>query len=308
MKKCIAIFLTLLLLSGCSAKTEQIQDTLYAMDTVMTLQLWGENAAVAADEIRGRLQELESDWSVTDRNSLISKLNRGEGTPDADQQALLDRAEELSRQTGGAFDPKLHSLMTLWGFRGKDYRVPTQQELAAAMEETEWDLGGIVKGYAGEEAVEILESFHVERAVLSLGGNVQTYGSKPDGSAWIIAIQNPNGGDAVGQVAVAGTVAVVTSGDYQRCFVQDGKRYHHILDPETGCPADSGIVSVTVICSSGTRADALSTALFVMGAEAAADFWQKTGDFEMVLILQDGRILATPDAGFSGGEFEVIEA
>ncbi len=306
MKRCICIFLVLLLLSGCVSQSPQVQDTLFAMDTVMTLQIWGTDAQAASAQLRALLQDLERTWSATEEASLLSQLNRGKGTPDAQQQALLDRAEELRSQTGGAFDPQLLRVSQAWGFHSKDYRVPSAQELAEALQTPMWDLGGILKGYAGEEAVAILETLQVDRAVLSLGGNVQTYGQKPDGNPWYIAIQNPAGGDPIGQVAVTGTAAVVTSGDYQRYFEQDGRRYHHILDPETGCPADSGLASVTVICASGTRADALSTALFVMGLEEAREFWRAQGDFEAVFVLQDGSILATEGAGFSGGEFEVI--
>ncbi len=308
MKKCICAVLAMLVLCGCMAQQPgQYALSMFVMDTVVDIQIWGEDDWKATEAVRSLLQELERTWSVTDAESFLSGLNRGEGTPDTKQQALLDRAEELSRQTRGAFDPKLHSLLQLWGFADKNYRVPTQQELAGARQSAQWNLGGILKGYAGEEAVAILQAMQVERAILNLGGNVQTYGHKPDGEPWYIAIQNPAGGDAVGQVAVEGTAAVVTSGDYQRYFEENGKRYHHILDPETGCPAENELTSVTVICQSGTRADALSTALFVMGKAEAEAFWRENRDFEMVLILKDGSIFATAGAAFAGGEWEVIQ-
>ncbi len=303
MKKWLCAVLICVLLAGCQGRETAAQETLFAMDTVMDLKLWGAEAGAAIEEVEHLLQELEAAWSVTEPDSLISQLNRGEGSPDAGQQALLEEAKVMQSLTGGAFDPELLAYMELWGFRSGNYRVPEEEALAQA--EKKWDLGGILKGYAGDRAVEILQNHRVERAILNLGGNVQTYGQKADGSPWVIAIQNPDGG-TLGNVSVEGTMAVVTSGDYQRYFELDGCRYHHILDPKTGRPAESGLRSVTVICSSGTRADALSTALFVMGLEAGSRFWRENGGFEAVFVTADGKIYATEGAAFAGNAWEVI--
>ncbi len=306
MRKILPILLILALLAGCAASDPCAQRTVFCMDTVMDIQVWGNERQQAVEAIVEMLTELEKTWSATDENSLLSALNRGEGTLNDAQQAFLDRAVKLQNDTGGAFDPKLGSVIALWGFYDDNYRVPTADELAAAKLQPQWDLGAIVKGYAGELAAKVLADYDVDRAILNLGGNVQTYGEKAGGEQWRIGIQNPNGGDALGALLISGSMAVVTSGDYQRYFELDGVRYHHILNPETGMPADSGLISVTVICADGAVADALSTALFVMGMETATEYWTENRNFEAVFVLKDGTIYATEGAQLTGCEFEVI--
>lgn len=307
MKKWLSFALIVcLLLSGCGKTEECAQQTVFCMDTVMDIRIWGNDRDAAMADIVQMLRDLEKTWSATDENSFLSALNRGTATPDAQQQAVLDAAVALQQRTNGAFEPKLGSLVALWGFYDDQYQVPSDTQLQQAIVQTRWDLGGLIKGYAGTLAVEILDRYDVDRAILNLGGNVQTYGEKAEGQPWNVGIQNPDGGDSLGVLAVAGSMAVVTSGDYQRYFELDGVRYHHILDPETGYPADSALRSVTVICADGTAADALSTALFVMGWETAVDYWRGSSDFEAVFVLTDGRIYATEGAVLSDCEFEVI--
>lgn len=306
MRKILPFLLVVALLVGCDASEPCARQTLFCMDTVMDLQVWGPDREAAMDAIVEMLHSLEETWSATGGESLLAALNRGEGTPDAAQQAFLDKALALKDRTGGAFDPRLGSVIALWGFYDDAYRVPTAQEIAEAKNEPQWDLGALVKGYAGAQAAQILDNYDIDRAILNLGGNIQTYGEKENGAAWNIGVQNPTGGDSLGTLAVRGTMAVVTSGDYQRYFEVDGVRYHHILNPETGTPADSGLSSVTVICADGAVADALSTALFVMGMEEAVEFWRQSQDFEVVFLLTTGEIYATEGAALSGCEYEVI--
>lgn len=305
MKKIICVFLACLMLTGCGAKHFEL--TNFRMNTVISLKLWSGNAEQAARAADEMIRVLEQDFSTTG-GAVVNWLNEGEGTPpDAVQQALLGEIDAISRRTGGAFNPHLRSLSQAWGFYHQQYRVPTQAEIEDALADPKWDLGAALKGYAGDRAVDVLKQHKVERAILNLGGNIQTYGQKPDGSPWQIGIQNPDGGAYVGIVSVSGTASVVTSGDYQRYFEQDGVRYHHIIDPKTGYPADSGLRAVTVICRDGLTADALSTALYVMGLEKATDFWRQSENFEAVFITKEGKVYATQDAGLSGCEFEVIK-
>lgn len=307
MKRIGCLLLVFLLLAGCTGSGAAREQTLYAMNTVMDMQLWGKDKDIAAQQLTELIKELEQQWTVTDAAGAVYDDGLTQ-----QQKALLDRAEELSQRTGGAFYPKMQNVSTLWGVYNEQYReanfvLPTQAQITAALADPQWDLGGILKGYAGEEAVKLLETMDVDRALLNLGGNIQTYGTKADSSPWQIALQDPDGGDYLGILAVEGTMAVVTSGDYQRYFEKDGIRYHHILDPKTGCPAASGLRSVTVLSKSGTAADALSTGLFVMGLEQGTALWQASDDFEAVFVLTDGRIFATQGVVLAGCEYEVID-
>ena len=308
MKQLLALVLTLsLLLCGCAAKP--LEQTFFAMNTVMSFQIWGKDSGDAYGRIITKIQNLESSWSATSEDSILWQLNNDNRLFQLEpgQAALLAKAETLSERTSGAFNPKMRCLSEAWGFYNEQHRIPTQEEIDAALADPQWDLGGAMKGYAGQECIELLADLKIDRALLNLGGNVQTYGSKPDGSPWKVGIQNPDGGDYVGIISVSGTMSIVTSGDYQRYFEHDGIRYHHILDPETGCPADSGLRSVTVICADGMTADCLSTALFVMGLEKASSFWRSSDGFEAVFITKDGSIRATAGVQLSGCTYEVIE-
>lgn len=295
MKKVICIILICLLLVGCKG-TQKAEKTVYAMDTVMQLSVWGQEAQTACEELEQLFLDMELQWSAKTLNS---------GNLTQEQIDLLERAEAFKVRTGGAFDPQMYGIMQAWGFDTGNYRIPTDEELANAPKL--WDLGAAAKGYAGDRAVALLKEMDVSCAMLNLGGNVQTYGTKEDGSPWKVGVRDPEGkADYLGVISVEGTVSVVTSGDYQRYFEQDGVIYHHIMDPETGRPADSGLRSVTVVCKDGMTADVMSTALFVMGLEKGAELWRQSDDFEAVFVLSDGRIFATEGVSLSECKYEVI--
>ena len=322
-----SVLLLALFLTGCRAQPPE-QTEFFTMDTLMNLKLWGDPDGKAAREVVQTINALASALSVTDAQSEIARLNEtGSAALSEETAALLAAALELSRRTDGAFDPTVYPLVRLWGFTGETQAVPGSAELQRALAAvgTEnvlqsgqnvtlrngamLDFGGIAKGYAAEKCAKLLEAAGIEAALLSLGGNVQTVGTKPDGSAWAVGIADPeNPTQAIATLTFTCSLALVTSGGYQRYFEEDGVRYHHILDPKTGYPARSGLASVTILAESGTLADALSTALFVMGLDAAAEFWRGSDDFEAVFVTDGGKIYATQDAAslLGGCEFEVI--
>lgn len=303
-----------LMLCGCSAERQ-----LFALDTYIAFSVCGTRADAAAEACSKEIARAETLFSPTLATSDISKLNARAGHPvtiDADTAALIVRAKELSELTGGAYAPCVWPLTELWGFRDEP-RVPEETDILSLLPVTQAsavitdgdtvtvpagsgiDPGGIAKGYVSDRLRDILNDYGIKSALITLGGNVYAHGTKTDGSLWRVGIQDPFDASAlIGTVACRDT-AVITSGSYQRYFEQDGELYHHILDPETGRPANSGLVSVTVICPDGTKADALSTALFVMGEEKALAFWRETGGFSLVLVRNDGSVLFTEDAPFT---------
>ena len=326
MKKILSVFLLLCLFLSACTKEGPAETEIFAMDTYMRIRIWGDDDLLndAVDEIR----RLEGLFSATDEDSEINTLNQN-GRAELSQETaeILEQAVALSARTGGTFDPTIYPVVNAWGFTTGEAHVLTQEELdtllplvgtehlkldgtaALLTEGAKVDLGGIAKGYTAQKCLELLSETGVQTAMLSLGGNVQTLGSKPDGTAWASGLAAPEDPtEAIATLPLTGSMAIVTSGGYQRYFDSDGIRYHHILDPETGMPAETGLASVTILTQDGTTADALSTALFVMGMEKAIDFWRASDDFEAVFISQDGKIFATEGAAalLGGCEFEEI--
>ena len=336
----LLVFFTASLLAGClpeqmnrmssdsaSCAAEEAREEFFAMDTKMTVKVYGEGAPEAAREAKERLQALDALWSATHEGSDVARLNGGAGEAIAlspKTMRLLRMSEEVREETKGALDVTLAPLLQLWGFTGGVHRVPTAEEIEAARALTgagklkldeaagtarlekgsSVELGAVAKGYAGELVAAELKSRGVRSAILDLGGNIEVIGAREGGAPWRIGLRNPFGGALLGTVAVT-DAAVVTSAIDQRFFTDEaGNRYWHILDPATGKPAASGLASATVVASSGGRADALSTALFVMGAERAAAFWRERQDFEMVLVGMDGHVWITEGLldRFSAGE------
>ena len=242
--------------------------------------------------------------------------------------AVIQEACTIYAETGGAFDITVYPVMDAWGFYSGAPDVPNDATLQNALkncgcnhlilngntirfaeENMGVDLGGIAKGYASAAVAETLMQNGVESAVISLGGNIHVLGSKPDGTDWSVAIQDPEDATRyIGTVSVS-DMAVVTSGSYQRYFEKDGVKYHHILDPKTGCPANTGLRSVTVVSRNDMEADALSTALFVMGMEQAANYWREHGGFEILFVTDKNEVFITAglsDCFSSSQEYEVI--
>ena len=308
-----ALLLPLIFL--CSCGVQSASRDMFAMDTVISVQAHGNNSNAAVNAAADRIKELEKLFSVTDADSDISHINAsGTAEVSGSTEYVLTEALKVCADTDGALDITIYPVLREWGFTTSEYRVPTNDEIAAALAETGYervsvsgntvtvpagymlDLGSCAKGYAGDEALAAMREAGVTSALVNLGGNVAALGTKPDGSDWSVGIANPFSPNELLGIVKVHDKSVVTSGGYQRYFTdEDGNTYIHILDPATGRPAGSGLVSVTVIGENGLLCDALSTALFVMGKDKATGYRQEHGGFGMVLVTADGRIYITDD-------------
>ena len=337
MKKRLLACLTVLLLLLCACnllpdaggnpRAQVSESSIWAMDTQMDLRLYGDSDGKTMAALTARLYELDRSLSATNPDSDLSALNSSGRSEEPRILRLTAEALAVSEQTGGALDVTLLPVSRAWGFTTEHKAVPEPGVLEALRERvgmdkielqegvcvslsagTELDFGALAKGYAADLCRTRIEEDGLS-AILSLGGNIQTVGAKPDGSPWVVGVQDPNNaGRYALTLRLSGAKAAVTSGDYQRYFEQDGVRYCHILDPKTLAPVRGSLRAVTVVAESGLRADALSTALFVLGREAGESLWRKLGDFEAIWMEADGSIWLTPGLEdlAEGDEFRVI--
>ncbi len=316
MKKFLPLFLLcFLLLTGCGkeAAPAPAERNFFAMDTYMTFRAYGEGSEAALAKAEARVKEIEDELSVTKEGSDIYRANH-EGSVVAigkDAETVISCGMQLGRETGGALDISLYPVTRAWGFTTGEYCVPTEEEIEDLLmdtgyekisisngnllkpEDMELDLGALGKGYASREAKRILKDAGVKSAILSLGGNIDTLGAKPNGDPWRLGIKNPFGDGNAAVISVKDK-AIIASGTYERYFLaEDGKKYHHIMDPKTGRPVENGLVSLTVVADDGLLADGLSTGLFVLGRDKARAYWESHPDIDLLLIDQSGDITLT---------------
>lgn len=324
----ILVLVVVLALPGCAMekqgeeKNYTARDELLGTEVIITVEA-NKEASEACDEIFSRIKQIEEKMTTRNPNSEIFNLNANAGnkeiTLSKDTYHVLKEAVAFSNMTGGAFDPTIGPLVKLWGFDSRDLKVPPDESIERKLTLVDYrllelennketftamlqrdgqavDLGGIAKGYAGDEAKRILLNHGIKRGIINLGGNIIAVGTKEDGIPWRIGIQNPMAprGTFLGILELADK-AVVTSGGYERSFVAAGKRYHHIIDPQTGYPSESGLLSVTIISERGLVSDALSTGVFVMGLHKGMELIESLKGIEAVFVTGDKKVFVTKE-------------
>jgi thiamine biosynthesis lipoprotein len=301
---------------SCAKKEERLfRKSSIIMTTLVSITVSSDSdrhAEKAIDRAMKGLRELEALLSFWTEDSEIAAINRNAGVGPVKVSPVtldvIDRSIYISEKTGGAFDPTIGPLMRLWDFREKkrpgqdeirrnlglvDYREMKIDKAASAAflgrKGMSFDTGGIAKGYAADKAVEVLKKEGIKAGLVSIAGDIRAFGLKPDGEPWRIGIRDPRGGrsDVMATLQLTDE-AVSTSGDYERFFIEDGVRYHHLLDPKTGQPA-RGCRSVTVLAKEAVLTDGLSTGVFVMGPEKGMKLLEEMG-LDAVIVDAEGGI------------------
>lgn len=318
---CVVLCAAMLVpLAGCG-ETRETQREVYAMDTVMTLTAYGKQAEAGLNAAESIILSMDAALDPELNTSTVYAINHanGAGTVISGQIAkMISTAHTVYTQSEGALDLTIYPLIKRWGFIDGKYYVPTSEEIAEDLSRLcfnqlvltnfpasgsysvtipsygEMSFASVAKGCAADNAIEAMRQAGVTSGIISLGGNVQTLGLKPDGSNWNVAVQDPNNPASYLGVINVGETAVVTSGGYQRNFTDSrGTTYQHIINPSSGYPVSNTLKSVTIICDNGTLADCLSTAMFVLGQSRAINYWRTYGGFEMVLVTDDSQIICT---------------
>lgn len=294
---------------------------LYVLGTIVQFKVYGENAEKAVDEAVDRLSEIDDKMSVFKEYSEISDINMRAGIRpqkvSRDTYFLLKKSMEYSKTLRGAFDPTIRPLVNLWNIGTDRECIPKKEDIEGRKKLVNYkdvifneeensvmlrqknqcvDLGGIAKGYAADEVRDIFIRNNIKSAIIDLGGNIFVLGSKPDGELWNVGIQNPfkERGEFIGIVSDKDK-SVVTSGNYEKYFIKDGKKFHHIIDPRTGYPSESEIISATVISDNSIDGDGLSTGLYILGIDKAIKLVESMKGIEAIFITEDKKIYTTSD-------------
>lgn len=316
-----AVLCASMLLPMCACGSDRTDSSASALGADISVTVYGKDSAKAASDALGVYKALDSMLEEGDESSALYGLNNANGQSVVVPGQIIDMlnaAKTVYDRTGGALDPTVYPVLELWGFSTGKYIKPSDDDIAAALKKLCFDeikiqsfadsgtytvtmpagsaltFNAIARGCAGDYAVQAMRDDGVQSGIISMSGCVQTLGSKPDGTQWNVAVADPDDEKSSLGYLTVGETAVSTSGAYTQSFeYSDGETYGHIIDPSTGYPADTDLKSVTIVCSSGIMADCLSTALFILGSKDAIKYWRDYGDFDMILVTKDNKVLCT---------------
>ena len=323
------VIICMFFISGCGQQSVSYEKSNIVMDTVVTLSATGPQAKAAVEESFDRLAELEEMASPNIKTSDVAKLREAAGknfVPLHDEvYYMLVVSQKYAELSDGAWDVTLGPIINLWGIGTDAQRIPTDEEIkeklklvdyhkvllresdksAMLMEKgMEIDLGGIAKGFAADEVRKIYKKYKIENGLINLGSSTMyAIGKNKEGKSWAVGIKHPRKDDRNTYLGVIhlGEEALSTSGDYERFFEENGKRYHHIFDPKTGYPADNGAMSDTIVIGGdvtdcGMLSDLLSTTVFILGPQKGIAFIAALpGKMGCEITMRNGQIYTTND-------------
>ena len=312
------MILIFIFISGKREKIEAAKSS-YVLGTVINLKAFGNKAEKAINKAIERLNNIDNKMSVFKEKSYISKINSKAGfgieSVSKDTYFVVKKAVEYSRILEGAFDPTIRPLVKLWNIGANKEIVPEKLKIEEALRYVNYndvildesnhkimlknknqalDVGGIAKGFAADEVRDIFYKYNIKSALIDLGGNIFALGSKEDGTPWRIGIQNPfeSRGEFVGILSVKNK-SVVTSGNYERYFMKDGERFHHIIDPQTGYPSQSKIISATIISDNSIDGDGLSTGAYILDIDKSLKIIEEIEGIDAIFITEDKNVYTT---------------
>ena len=305
-------------LAGCGDAAEK-QKQVYAMNTMFTLTAYGKKAAAGINAAEASIIAIDamSDPDVETSTCYLLNHAGGQQVNISGQVAeMLVDAREIYERTGGAYDLTVYPLVQLWGFDHGRYYIPSQEEISEDLallcmkdmtiskfptsgtyavsfpEYGQLSFASCARGCAAKYAIDAMRKNGVESGLVTLAGNIQTLGKKPDGNNWSVGITDPKNPSGYLGILSVGEAAIVTTGSYQN-YMPSNPSYHHIINTSTGYPTSNGLLSATIICEDGTYADCLSTAMYALGQTRALNYWRKYGGFEMILITESGNVVCT---------------
>ncbi|MCK8817344.1 FAD:protein FMN transferase [Natroniella sulfidigena] len=323
-KKLVVALILMFTLIGCTALEDEIDsasDTAYMMGTAIQGKVYAPQAEELLAEGFAMIDQMEQKLSEKIADSEVDQINQAAGQEAVEVSQttfeIIEAAKEYAELSGGKFDPTIGPVVELWGINTDQQRVPEPEELEEKLQIVDYnkieldheqqtvfleeegmslDVGGIAKGYAADQVIQLFAERGAKGGFISMGGGVTTLGTKPDDSLWRVGIKDPrpdDGNDIVAAVELT-DLTVDTSGDYERYFIEDGVRYHHILDPKAdGYPAESDVMGATVVTEDPTEADVLATIIYLLGAEAGLELIEGMEDVETLIVTEDRKIYVT---------------
>lgn len=314
----LVIILSLIFITGDKQQVSA-EKSFFVLGTIIYLKAFGRKAEKAIEEAMERLTDIDNKMSAFKDYSEISRINKNAGkSPQSiseDTFYVIKEAIYYSNLLEGTFDPTIRPLVSLWGIGTKNEKIPERSKIDEKLklvnyrdiivdvkntsiklkkENQSIDVGGIAKGYAADEVKNIFKRYGIKNGLIDLGGNILTLGSKTDDSTWNVGIQDPfgNRGEFIGVVSI-NDKSVVTSGNYERFFMKDGKSFHHILNPKTGYPSESKIVSATIISNKSIQGDGLSTGVYIMGVKKSLKLIESLDGIDAIFITENKEVYTT---------------